>query len=185
MRDLPDPRLRLPCELWCCRVISMPQCIDLLILDQHQVKFRSFVCPNNSLVGVPWRKREAARLLTSICCMHLGCGSLGGNGAAEAMGQRPDSQGGRWLGVSSAAPHSVQMPWYSVRLARHQMIRVFAGRGRKQPTRTNSPRGLRRAQHILFLSLALFSLIRLTCRMHRDIYKILYNTDLVELFNTY
>ncbi|KAG2534073.1 hypothetical protein PVAP13_9NG021473 [Panicum virgatum] len=40
---------------------------------------------------------------------------------------------GRWLGVSSAAPHSVQMPWYSVRLARHQMIR---GRGRKQPTRT-------------------------------------------------
>ncbi|XP_039784814.1 uncharacterized protein LOC120651402 isoform X3 [Panicum virgatum] len=124
MRDLPDPRLRLPCELWCCRVISMPQCIDLLILDQHQVKFRSFVCPNNSLVGVPWRKREAARLLTSICCMHLGCGSLGGNGAAEAMGQRPDSQGGRWLGVSSAAPHSVQMPWYSVRLARHQMIRA-------------------------------------------------------------
>ncbi|XP_039813521.1 uncharacterized protein LOC120676334 isoform X2 [Panicum virgatum] len=102
----------------------MLQCIDLPILDQHQVKFRSFVCPNNSLVGVPWRKREAARLLTSICCMHLGCGSLGGNGAAEAMGQRPDSQGGRWLGVSSAAPHSVQMPWYSVRLARHQMIRA-------------------------------------------------------------
>ena len=44
--------------------------------------------------------------------------------------------------------------------------------------------GLWRAQHILFLSLALFSLIRLICGMYRDIYKIFYNTDLVELFNT-
>ena len=62
---------------------------------------------------------------------------------------------------------------------------VFAGRGHKQTTRTNTPaRTLASSTHFI-LSLALFSLIRLICGMYRDIYKILYNTDLDELFNTH
>jgi len=63
---------------------------------------------------------------------------------------------------------------------------VFAGRGHKQTTRTNAPTWtLASSTHFIFVvSLIQSDMIRLTCGMYRDIYKIYYNTDLVELFNT-